>query len=115
MSSSDDWPLLPSTRRLDYASKIVYDNLFRWWVSVFSLLVGFVLWGGDYIKSIGPIVATFLTYNFVQAFSWITVKKGWVSEALDFLLHLIDNAAITASLYFTGGARSAFFFLYAIP
>src|SRR5438045_8537195 len=111
MSSSDGWqddPTPSSFSRLDYASKISYDNLFRWWVSVFSLLVGFVLWGGDYIKSIGPIVATFLIYNLFQGFSWLSIKKRWVSEAVDFFLHAVDNVAITASIYFTGGALSAF-------
>jgi signal transduction histidine kinase len=114
MNCSDGWREVLSSRS-DHAAKISHDNLFRWWVSVFSLLAAFILWGGDTLRSIGPIVGIFLAYNFVQGLSWLLIKSGRASETLDLSLHAVDNAAITASLYWTGGVESPFCFLYAIP
>lgn len=100
---------------LDYSVKISHDNLLRWWVSVFALLAAFILWVGDLIPSIGPVVALFLGYNILQGAGWLLVKTGRASRRADTLLHGADALFITASLHWTGGVESPLSFLYALP
>src|SRR4051812_14994269 len=99
----------------DLRQKIYLDNLFRLAVSLTSFAIAIYLWMFHVITAIHPLCALLLAYTGPYLLAWWLCPRIKQLRALDYLLSAFDIAAIAMCIHFTGGSRSPFFYLYAIP
>jgi GAF domain-containing protein len=95
--------------------KIRFDNAFRIWVSTSSLLVMFGLWFGGVISTFKPVSFVFLVYGAVQAIASFMLKRTHKTRMIDFVVCGVDMVALSAAVYWSGGATSPLYFIYFVP
>lgn len=95
--------------------KIRFDNSIRLLISIPTYLSCFALWMGNVIPSIIPMTVVFSGFAVIQlAVTWFFMNNLYARK-FDYLMCGFDLVAMSAAIYFTGGAASPLYFIYFIP
>jgi GAF domain-containing protein len=97
------------------SAKIRFDNAFRFWISTSSVLVLFGLWLGGVLPAFLPVLSVFLIYGVVQLGASFALRHSRHARAIDFVVCGVDMVALSAAVYWTGGATSPLYFIYFVP
>src|SRR5579872_1226190 len=95
--------------------RIGLDNRFRLAVSLAAFVLAAVLHSVNILTDLRPLAWLVVAYNIPYLFIW--ALRRWISwlRPVVYWLSMLDFAAITLALKFTGSLNSPFFYLYPIP
>ena len=97
------------------AERIQLDNRFRLAVSLAAFVLAAVLHSVNILNDLRPLAWLVVGYNIPYILLWTILPRiPWLRPVIYFQ-SLLDFAAITAALKFTGSLSSPFFYLYPIP
>ncbi len=95
--------------------KIRFDNTVRAWIAIPSYLACYVLAARGVIPSVMPMTWVFSIYAVLQLLITSAFMNSRHGRTLDFVFASLDVAAMSLSVYFTGGMTSPLYFVYFIP
>jgi len=105
-------PLTPNDIQCHH---IRFDNMFRLWFALASVLVCFGLWVGDVIAKFSPIGILFCFYIGCQfTATWLLAKKT-AARQINYFLCSIDLISLSIAVTLSGGATSPLYFIYFVP
>ncbi len=92
-----------------------FDNRFRLSVSLSSFVIAGVLRGMHFVVNLSSLATVIVVYNVIYLTVWYHSSRLRRLDIYRFALSLVDFAAITLAIHWTGGLHSPFFYLYPIP
>ncbi|MBV9079968.1 MAG: hypothetical protein JO102_02480, partial [Elusimicrobia bacterium] len=94
---------------------IRFDNAIRLWVSIPTYLTCLALRAGGAIPTAWPMTVVFTTYVLIQYLVLTVYLNIGFPRSSDFILAGLDLVAMSASVFFTGGASSPIYFIFFVP
>jgi GAF domain-containing protein len=95
--------------------KVRFDNTIRLWVSIPTYLICIALWAGGAMAELFPMSIVFGLYVVVQFIAATIFMNTRLSRGGDLFLSGLDLAAMSFSIYYTGGVSSPLYFIYFVP
>ena len=99
---------------INYSARIIEDNQFRFWVSLFTFPVCVLLSYDAPLSSLLWITLLFLVYAALFGLAHLTAKRTYVRPFLQYALLAFDTIVVTMAIYFTGGLKSPLYILYVV-
>src|SRR5439155_22621313 len=94
---------------------IRFDNSMRIAISLLALAGSFVLWVGNVIPSIGPVVLIFFGYAALQILGGWSLTQWTRYREINFAVCTVDIVALSLGVHYTGQVNSPLYFIYFMP
>ncbi|OVE78417.1 hypothetical protein BVX98_00205 [bacterium F11] len=99
---------------VNYSLRILEDNQFRFWISLFIFLISALLSYNAPPSHFFSITILFFSYTTLFGVAHILARRNQATHTHQYSLIALDAIVITAAIHFSGGLNSPLYILYIV-